>query len=125
MPLLNVNENEWETANSIKDKLLESNPENTNFKIDKTNDKNLQHSFLYIDGKLVCVAQGSFLGIGTFGKVKLCQTQDGKEFAVKIEEVPIGSSQRNQKEKENNILRKLERLKGTMIRDRGATKKYN
>ena len=84
--------NEWAVAVS----LLKDKPEGTKIKrasnkkvipyTHPNNDKKifLQHSFIKIKGKILCMAgEGQHLGKGAFGVVKLAEDAHGNKYALK------------------------------------------
>ena len=87
-------EEEWEKAFQYAgDKIIrqynrrkiKSTDEHIVFKIDYKKSK-LDHSYIYADGKLLCVQRGEILGEGGFGKVKLAVDKDGNQYVIKIQQ---------------------------------------
>lgn len=107
---------EWEFAKQIVEQRLKLGQ--ANFKIRRKNyDKKLpgtdtpilQHSFLYIDGQLLRMARGKYIGVGGNGKVKIVETFAKEVFALKVEEANTAQEKYN----EILMLRLVGYLKGT------------
>lgn len=85
--LLLITEKEWKKA----EEFFKNNPGTTKFKKEKGSDK--EHSFIkigdhiYAMGNRRCVGEGRYgaLGRGAFGSVKVIQTRNGENFAIKME----------------------------------------
>jgi serine/threonine protein kinase len=79
----------------------------------------IKHSFLKVDGVIYAMdnkesknKNGKYLGEGTYGKVSVVQTQNGDNFALKVE-VPCKDEYRNI---DLAIMKLMDRLIGTAIR---------
>lgn len=81
MPLLDVSTNEFQRA-----KILLSEYDCMDRKVRRKDDIDhiLQHSFLYVRGKLYCMARNQVLGAGAYARCKQLQDEAGNQFAVKI-----------------------------------------
>ncbi|HRA43402.1 MAG TPA: protein kinase, partial [Gammaproteobacteria bacterium] len=121
--LLEVAPEEWDF---VKRKIAaaQSAGENKSYKIKKNTELGLNHSFIVVNNEPYAVEVGNHLGKGTFGKVKIIQTEFGNNFAVKVELVKESKAgeglraaeERNMRKTEKTILHELEKLKGTFKR---------
>lgn len=83
------------------------------FKLSKKSNPLLKHSFMCINGKIVCLANGILLGQGGFGKVKEVLDDEGQRYALKIE-----SMNKDASVLETEIMTAIGLLQGTAVRKR-------
>ena len=110
MNLINVKEQEWKAAEDF----FKEHEEAVKFK-----ERNkAAHSFIRVGGEIFAIATkqfaaGHLLGEGSFGKVRMVQSKNGDNFAVKIE----GRGIRGEHDPETKIMTTLNYLKGEAVRD--------
>lgn len=101
---------EWDIAKSLIKGDIHSAKYNDGFKISKKSHKLLKHSFMCINGKLICLANGVLLGQGGFGKVKEVVDESGQRYALKIQ-----SHDKNSGALETEITAATGSLKGSAV----------
>ncbi len=122
MNLINVKEQEWEAAEAFFQN--QKNQEAVKFKArDQARDKAV-HSFIRVGDEIFAIAtknaNGHLLGEGGFGKVRMVQSKNGDNFAVKIE----GRGIRGEHDTETKIMKILNYLKGEAVREFGSNKLF-
>lgn len=121
-PLLNISDTEWQNAQAY----FEKNPNSTKFT--KNPEDNTAHSFIKVGNQIFAMAsrrcfgeeQHAKLGEGAFGKVKIVQTRDGENFAVKIE----GRGLRGENDTETRISKMLNFTIGEAERRLGSKQQF-
>lgn len=110
MGLLNVSKQQWEIAQTY----FAANNEAKKFS--KANKAAGNFSFIKVNGEIYAMANtrvNAYLGTGGFAKVKLVETQDGSNFAVKIE----GKGIDHRSLKEVEVMKVLDKHIGIMERN--------
>lgn len=119
MSYLNISEQEW-----LKAEDYFRDPRNANKKLCRQRDPFYEkqntsiHSFIKVDNEIYALAANEYIGIGTFGNVKVGQNRRGENVAIKIEGL---DELRNEEDMAIKAMRRIGYFLGQFLRPLGKT----